>query len=116
MACLTGRSHSQLTSRFVARCWPGGGGRVESCECLTASGNSDSANLHWPGVQDAEAWSSLPHWQAQITTRFKVVLWKPGPGRAEAATSELNWAQAAEKVHGRPKIIIYEVSLPCFDL
>ena len=40
----------------------------ESCECLTASSNSNWA-------QAAEAWSSLPHWQAQITTRFKVVLW-----------------------------------------
>ena len=29
---------------------------------LTASGN-----LNWPGAQATEAWSSLPHWQAQIT-------------------------------------------------
>ena len=35
--------------------------------CLTASGN-----LNW--AQAAEACSSLPHWQAQITTRFKAVL------------------------------------------
>ena len=28
-------------------------------------------DLH--STQAAEAWSSLPHWLAQITTRFKVV-------------------------------------------
>ena len=40
--------HSQITSRFVARAWPGGGGRAESSECLTASGNLDSGTCTGP--------------------------------------------------------------------
>ena len=50
--------------------------------------------------------NSLPHWQAQITAGFKVVLLKPGPGlvpwllqlpcwpgKGECLTINLNWAQ-----------------------
>ena len=75
--------------------------------CLTVH-----VNLNW--VQAAEAWSSLPHWQAQITTRFKVVLLQPGPGLAEAATCYLNWPYR----FWRPPLNMktHEVSPPCFHL
>ena len=41
--------HSQITSRFVARAWPGGGGRVESCESLLPVANVTQGLTLGPG-------------------------------------------------------------------
>ena len=53
-------------------------GRSESCECLTASGNSNWA-------QAAEVWSSLPHRQTLLSDHFEI----RGQGLAAAAVRVL---------------------------
>ena len=66
---LNGLPHCQalLSNHFEIRS-QGLAWRQLRCRGLTASGNLNRA-------QAAEAWSRLPHRQAQITRRFKVVLW-----------------------------------------
>ena len=87
MACLTGRVRSQITSRFVARAWPGGGGGPSHGPANAWLSVATLGPGRWGLVKPASLAGSN-HYGIHDGALV---------ARAEATTGDLTWAQADEK-------------------
>ena len=102
MACITCRLYSQITSRFVARAWPGGRGVARLPDC------------HWQLEQGPSSWGRVKPASLAGSDHYEI---QGGALVARAWPSCVsNLRLELARQLRTSEIKIHKVSLPCFHL